>query len=105
LPVTARDEEWEPTTQESMFNYVRLSDGGIRRLENVRPESWILGQIGKRVLPDSPVDFTAFSAHAKLRDAIAAVVPGLEELADIDVARREFHIRNRVMHMPSFGTP
>ena len=25
LPVTARDEEWSPTTQESMFNYVRLS--------------------------------------------------------------------------------
>ncbi|MEO0953306.1 MAG: molybdopterin-dependent oxidoreductase, partial [Pseudomonadota bacterium] len=28
LPVTARDEEWQPTTQESMFNFVRLSDGG-----------------------------------------------------------------------------
>ncbi len=105
LPVTARDEEWEPTTQESMFNYVRLSDGGIRRLENVRPESWILGQIGKRVLPNSPIDFTAFSGHARLRDAIAAIVPGLEELADIDVAKREFDIRNRVMHVPSFGTP
>ena len=26
LPVCARDEEPEPTTQESMFNYVRLSD-------------------------------------------------------------------------------
>ncbi len=24
LPVTARDEEWSPTTQESMFNFVRL---------------------------------------------------------------------------------
>ena len=31
LPVLARDEEPEPTTQESMFNYVRLSDGGPRR--------------------------------------------------------------------------
>ena len=28
LPVLARDEEPQPTTQESMFNYVRLSDGG-----------------------------------------------------------------------------
>lgn len=104
LPVTARDEEWEPTTQESMFNFVRLSDGGIDRISTVRPESWILGQIGKRVLPNSPVDFDAFSAHAKLRDAIAAIVPGMEELADIDVAKREFHIRNRVMHVPAFGT-
>ncbi|ODT79265.1 MAG: histidine kinase [Pelagibacterium sp. SCN 64-44] len=105
LPVTARDEEWEPTTQESMFNFVRLSDGGIRRIDNVRPESWILGQLGKRMLPHSPVDFEAFSAHARIRDAIAAIVPGMEDLADIDVAKREFHIRNRVLHAPSFGTP
>ena len=104
LPVTARDEEWEPTTQESMFNFVRLSDGGINRIDGVRPESWILGQLGKRMLPNSPIDFEAFSRHARLRDAIAAIVPGMEELADIDVAKREFHIRNRVMHAPSFGT-
>ncbi|KQX39973.1 histidine kinase [Devosia sp. Root436] len=104
LPVTARDEEWEPTTQESMFNYVRLSDGGIRRLENVRPESWILGELGQRLLPDSPIRFKAFSAHAKVRDAIAAIVPGMEQLADIDVAKQEFHIKQRVMHTPEFGT-
>lgn len=104
LPVTARDEEWEPTTQESMFNFVRLSDGGITRIETVRPESWILGQLGKRMLPSSPIDFEAFSAHARIRDAIAAIVPGMEELADIDVAKREFHIKNRVLHAPSFGT-
>jgi molybdopterin-dependent oxidoreductase alpha subunit len=105
LPVTARDEEWEPTTQESMFNYVRLSDGGIRRLDNVRPESWILGEIGQRLLPHSPIDFKAFSAHSRVRDAIAAIVPGMEQLADIDVAKREFHIKHRVMHTPEFGTP
>ncbi|KQT44696.1 histidine kinase [Devosia sp. Leaf420] len=104
LPVTARDEEWESTTQESMFNFVRLSDGGIKRIGTVRPESWILGQLGKRMLPGSPIDFYAFSGHAKLRDAIAAIVPGMEELADIDVAKREFHIRNRVLHVPEFGT-
>ena len=104
LPVTARDEEWEPTTQESMFNFVRLSDGGIHRLDNVRPESWILGQLGRRMLPYSPIDFEAFSGHSRLRDAIAAIVPGMEELADIDVAKREFHIRNRVLHTPTFAT-
>lgn len=105
LPVTARDEEWEPTTQESMFNYVRLSDGGIRRLENVRPESWILGEIGQGLLPESPIRFSKIRAHSRVRDFIAAIVPGMEELADIDVAKREFHIKSRVMHTPEFGTP
>lgn len=105
LPVTARDEEWSPTTQESMFNYVRLSDGGIKRLDNVRPETVILCDLAAQLLPDSPIDFAAFKQHGKVRAAIAKIVPGLEQLADIDVAKREFHIQNRVMHAPQFGTP
>ncbi len=105
LPVTARDEEWSPTTQESMFNFVRLSDGGIRRLENVRPETVILVDLALRLMPDTPIDFAAFKEHRKVREAIAQVVPGMEALADIDVAKREFHIHNRVMHLPRFGTP
>jgi anaerobic selenocysteine-containing dehydrogenase len=105
LPVTARDEEWQPTTQESMFNYVRLSDGGIERLDGVRPEVTILAELGERVLPDSPIDFAAFRQHRSIREAIAASVPGMEALADIDVAKREFHIRGRLMHTPEFRTP
>ncbi len=105
LPVTARDEEWSPTTQESMFNYVRLSDGGIKRLDNVRPETVILCDLAAQLLPDSPIDFSAFKQHARVREAIAKIVPGLEHLADIDVAKREFHISNRVLHTPTFGTP
>jgi molybdopterin-dependent oxidoreductase alpha subunit len=104
LPVTARDEEWSPTTQESMFNYVRLSDGGIKRLDNVRPETVILCDLAAQLIPDSPIDFAAFKQHAKVREAIASIVPGLEQLADIDVAKREFHIKNRVLHEPEFGT-
>ncbi|MBI1359934.1 MAG: FdhF/YdeP family oxidoreductase [Alphaproteobacteria bacterium] len=105
LPVTARDEEWEPTTQESMFNYVRLSDGGVHRLSSVRPETMILADLGVRIAPDRGVDFSAFGKHSNLRRAIAAIVPGMEALADIDVAKREFHIRNRLMHTPVFQTP
>ncbi|MEO6395776.1 MAG: FdhF/YdeP family oxidoreductase [Devosia sp.] len=104
LPVTARDEEWSPTTQESMFNFVRLSDGGIERLDNVRPETVILCDLAARLLPDSPIPFARFKEHREVRQVIAAVVPGLEQLADIDVAKREFHIANRVLHEPKFGT-
>jgi molybdopterin-dependent oxidoreductase alpha subunit len=104
LPVTARDEEWQPTTQESMFNYVRLSDGGIDRLDNVRPEVAILSDLAERLMPDSKIDFAAFSQHRHIRDAIAKTVPGMEQLADIDVAKREFHIQGRLMHRPDFHT-
>ena len=105
LPVTARDEEWSPTTQESMFNFVRLSEGGIERLDNVRPETVILCDLARQMMPESPIPFERFKAHPELRKVIAGVVPGMEQLADIDVARKEFHIRSRVMHRPSFGTP
>lgn len=105
LPVTARDEEWEPTTQESMFNYVRLSEGGIMRLANVRPESVILADLASTLLPDSPIDFSAFKRHRHTREAIADIVPGMDKLASIDVAREEFHISNRLLHTPDFKTP
>ncbi|MGA9657562.1 MAG: FdhF/YdeP family oxidoreductase [Asticcacaulis sp.] len=104
LPVTARDEEWQPTTQESMFNYVRLSDGGITRLKSVRPESHILCDLAMRLMPDSPIDFNAFKSHTTIREAIAKIVPGMEDLADIDVAKREFHVRGRLLHRPEFNT-
>jgi len=29
----------------------------------------------------------------------------MEDLADIDVARREFHVRGRILHTPVFNTP
>ncbi len=104
LPVTARDEEWEPTTQESMFNYVRMSDGGIARHANVRPETAILSELGHRLLPDSPIDFPAFGRHSRIRKSIADIIPGMEELKSIDVAKKEFSVRNRIMHEPVFRT-
>lgn len=104
LPVTARDEEWQPTTQESMFNYVRLSDGGIRRLQHTRPESHILSELGARLLPDGPVDFRAFQSHDTIRAAIAASVPGLEQLAGIGQSHAEFTIPGRILHDATFPT-
>lgn len=104
LPVAARDEEWEPTTQESMFNYVRMSDGGITRLDNVRPEVAILSELAERALDDCPVDFREFRQHRQIRQIIARTVPGMEGLADIDATRREFHVGGRLLHRPEFPT-
>ncbi len=104
LPVCARDEEPEPTTQESMFNYVRLSDGGITRIASVRSEVAILADLATQMLPDSSLDFERFKQHRHIRQAIADMVPGMEELADIDVARKEFHVRGRIKHRPEFNT-
>lgn len=104
LPVTARDEEWQATTQESMFNYVRLSDGGIKRLENVRPEVTILCELGQRLLPESPLNFEEFKQHNAIRNAIAATIPGMGALAKIGTTKSEFTIDKRLLHTPVFQT-
>ncbi|MDF3013744.1 MAG: histidine kinase [Cellvibrio sp.] len=104
LPVTARDEEWQPTTQESMFNYVRLSDGGIDRLHNVKPEVEILCELGKRLLPNSALDFHKLKQHDSIRAAIAATIPGLSDLKDIAQTKQEFTIKNRLLDTPKFKT-
>ena len=104
LPVTARDEEWQLTTQESMFNFVRLSDGGLNRLTNVRPETHILSDFAAALLPDCSIDFQQFKNHNTAREAIAALIPGMDRLSDIDKTKREFSIPHRILHQPFFPT-
>ena len=105
LPVTARDEEWQSTTQESMFNYVRLSDGGIDRHKNTRPEVMVLSDLAQQLLTNSPVDFSQFKQHKHIRETIAKIIPGMEQLADIDTAKQEFHIQGRLKHQTEFNMP
>jgi molybdopterin-dependent oxidoreductase alpha subunit len=105
LPVLARDEEPEPSTQESMFSYIRLSDGGQPRHVGPRSEVEIIADLASRVLGDGgPVDWREMAHSTTIRRAIAAIVPGLEQLADIERTRREFSIPGRVIDRPAFPT-
>lgn len=104
LPVTARDEEPQATTQESMFSYVRLSEGGIKRIANARSEVSVISSLANQVLGKKQFDFSQFESHSNIRQAIADIIPGLQELKNIDVAKQEFHIKNRLMHTPLFNT-
>jgi molybdopterin-dependent oxidoreductase alpha subunit len=106
LPVLARDEEPQPTTQESMFNYVRLSDGGPRRHVGPRSEVAVISTLAHRVMEHrAPVDWRAMRNTAEIRQAIARIVPGHEQLAEIDRTKGEFHIGGRTFHAPTFATP
>ena len=128
LPVLARDEEPQPTTQESMFNYVRLSDGGPRRHEGPRSEIDVIASIAERVArPTAPgsaggsssatnastngheanprqshgltaLDWSQMRSTAQIRKAIAQIVPGFEQLAEIDRTKQEFQIGGRTFH-------
>ena len=105
LPVLARDEEPEPTTQESMFNFVRLSDGGPRRLPGPRSEIDVIATIAERLVPETQgIDWQEMRKSSTLREWISTVVPGYEKIADIDQSRQEFQIDGRTFHQPSFAT-
>lgn len=105
LPVRARDEETQPTTQESMFNFVRLSDGGFDRIEALRSEVDIIVAIAERVVARETFDFGRFRSHRDLRRSIAELIPGFEKMATIDDSREEFHIAGRHLAQASFPTP
>jgi molybdopterin-dependent oxidoreductase alpha subunit len=106
LPVLARDEEPQPTTQESMFNYVRYSDGGPARHAGPRSEVEIVSDLANRVLGDStPIAWPTMQSTGRIREAIAEIVPGYEEIGEIDATKMEFRIAGRVFHEPKFPTP
>jgi len=106
LPVLARDEEPQPTTQESMFNYVRLSDGGPPRHAGPKSEIEIIATIARGVLGDSgPIKWSLMQSTHRIREAIAQVIPGYEAVAEISVNKQEFQIAGRTFHTPEFPTP
>jgi molybdopterin-dependent oxidoreductase alpha subunit len=105
LPVLARDEEPEPSTQESMFSYIRLSDGGKPRHVGPRAEVEIVADLAKRTLGEGgPVNWRDMSHTSTIRTAIAAIVPGLEQIAEIDRTKKEFSIPGRAIDRPAFPT-
>jgi anaerobic selenocysteine-containing dehydrogenase len=106
LPALARDEEAQATTQESMFNFVRLSDGGTPAVAGeMRSEVEIIAALAERILPPGRFDWSALRSHRRLRHEMARVVPGFAALAAIDDTRREFQIEGRTFSRPRFPTP
>jgi anaerobic selenocysteine-containing dehydrogenase len=105
VPVLARDEEAQATTQESMFNYVRLSAGGQPAVEGeMRSEVDIIAALAQQVLPEGRFDWTELRDHRRLREAIARVAPGYRAIGRVDATLREFHIEGRTFHRPRFAT-
>jgi len=103
LPVLARDEESQGTTQESMFNYVRYSEGGKPAVRGeMRSEVDVLSDLAARILPPGRYDWSTLRSHDRLREEIADAVPGYGPLAEIGRTRREFQIDGRTFHEPRF---
>ncbi|MEM9185427.1 MAG: FdhF/YdeP family oxidoreductase [Planctomycetota bacterium] len=111
LPVLARDEEPYKTTQESMFNYVRLSDGGRRRHEGPRGEVDIIATIAEGVAARreenaglSVIDWRRMRDTGNIRHAISRIVPGWDRLDNLGETKEEFQIDGRTFHRPAFAT-
>ncbi|MBY0403565.1 MAG: molybdopterin-dependent oxidoreductase, partial [Cyanobacteria bacterium] len=112
LPALARDEEPQTTTQESMFNFIRLSEGGEPSvLGEMRSEVEILAELASIILNQSnspPFDWSKLSSHQTLREAIAQVVPGFEEMSKMekrgDPKNTEFEVKGRRFETQSIPT-
>jgi molybdopterin-dependent oxidoreductase alpha subunit len=102
LPVLSRDEEPEPTTQESMFSFVRLSEGGHARYPGPRSEVKVIAEIARRVLPEGSIPWNGLSHTGQIREMIGSIVPGFDKIKSIEENKEEFHISGRALHSPIF---
>src|SRR5262249_19516281 len=106
VPVLARDEESQATTQESMFNFVRLSEGGTPAVAGeMRSQGDVIASPAELSLPPGRCAWSALGSHRRLREEIGKVVPGFGAIGRIDDTRREFTIAGRVFTEPRFATP
>tara|TARA_B100000315_G_C14591349_1_gene596029 strand:- start:3603 stop:5795 length:2193 start_codon:yes stop_codon:yes gene_type:complete len=105
LPALTRDEEHHATTQESMFNFVRLSEGGTPTIAGEqRSEVDIITSLAESILPANRFEWSALRSHKQLRHAIAQIVPGYKPIHDIDHTHQEFQVKGRTFHTPQFAT-
>ncbi len=100
LPVLARDEEMQRTTQESMFSFVRVSDGGKARHHGPRSEVAICSYIAEKVIGSEAVKWIAMNQHDAIRELIAKVVPGFDAIKNAN----EFYIPGRHLEDKQFPT-
>jgi len=105
LPVQVRDEEAQSTTQESMFSYIRLSDGGPKRHDGPRSEVDIVADLAELTDKSDHLDWAALRDHDNIRRLIAETLPYLAPIADIGKTKKEFHIPGRLIKEPLFPTP
>lgn len=106
VPVLARDEESQSTTQESMFNFVRLSDGGTPAVAGeMRSEVEVITSLAEKILPQGKFNWSSLRSHRHLREEIGKVVPGYGAMSEIDKTKEEFQIDGRTFHEPRFATP
>ena len=106
LPVLARDEEPQATTQESMFNFVRLSEGGAPNVKGqMASEAQLICELANRVLGKDGIDWMRLTSMSEVRKLISEAVPGWEAIKDIDVSGREFTVAGRVFHTADFAMP
>ena len=104
LPIKVRDEETQATTQESMFNFVRLSDGGIDRFPQLHSEMDIICDLGEKIIDKQSFDFSIFRDNNKIRKFVGDIIPGFEKIKTIDSNKEEFHIDGRTFYHPEFPT-
>jgi molybdopterin-dependent oxidoreductase alpha subunit len=105
LPVRVRDEEAQATTQESMFNYVRLSSGGPARHAGPMSEHELICEIAEAVLGNDVVNWRELRDHDRVRAMMARSIPGYGAIGSINERGEEFTVENRIFHSPKFPTP
>jgi molybdopterin-dependent oxidoreductase alpha subunit len=95
LPVLARDEESQITTQESMFNFVRRSSGGEARHEGPRSEVDVIIDLVKESV--GVIDWDTYRDHNAIRELLARCIEGFDP-------DEEHQIKGRTFHSPTFAT-
>jgi anaerobic selenocysteine-containing dehydrogenase len=95
FPVRARDEESQCTTQESMFSFVRRSEGGECRHEGPRSEVEVIVHLATNGI--GVIDWQQFKDHQVIRLLLSKCISGFDP-------DNEHTLPGRHFHSPSFNT-
>jgi len=112
LPVLGRTERYvneigeQIVSVENSMGIVHTSIGGLTPAsKELRAESWIVGEIGRRLFGDSPINWSELSLnHDLIRDSIADSIPGFERYNERVREPNGFELPNPPRDSTTFNT-
>ncbi len=82
----------------------RVQDNERERGNSINSEIEIISDIATSVINKEVIDFSIFRKQKNIRLALSQLLPGFENIEDIDTKKKQFHIGGNYLLKPEFNT-
>ncbi len=90
--------------KENIILPFRIQDDEGENGNSINSEIEIISDVATSVINTEVIDFSIFRENKNIRRALSRLLPGLDDLGNIDTEKKQFHIGGNYLLKPEFNT-